>query len=85
MEAILKFNLKDEDDVASHMRCVKSDDMAFVLFDLLHNTKNKVGRLIEMAEDRGEELSGDDGMELVYQELYGLLETYNVDINDLLT
>ena len=43
MEAILKFNLNNQEDNASHMRCVKSDDMAFVLFDLLYNTKKKGG------------------------------------------
>jgi hypothetical protein len=85
MEAILKFNLKDEDDVASHMRCVKSDDMAFVLFDLLYKTKKKVEHIIELAEDRNETMDAHDGMELMYQEIYGLLEKYNVDVDELLT
>ena len=85
MEAILKFNLNDQDDNASHMRCVKSDDMAFVLFDLLHNTKKRVEHIIELAEDRNETMDAYDGMELMYQEIYGLLEKYNVDIDELLT
>lgn len=85
MEAILKFNLKDEEDSASHMRCVKSDDMAFVLFDLLHNTKKRVEHIIELGEDRDEIMDAYDGMELMYQEIYGLLEKYNVDVDDLLS
>lgn len=85
MEAILKFNLNDQDDNASHMRCVKSDDMAFVLFDLLHNTKKRVEHIIELAEDRNETMDAYDGMELMYQEIYGLLEKYNVDVDELLS
>lgn len=85
MEAILKFNLNDQEDNASHMRCVKSNDMAFVLFDLLHNTRNKIEHIIELAEDRNETMDAHDGMELMYQEIYGLLEKYNVDVDELLT
>ena len=85
MEAILKFNLNNQEDNASHMRCVKSDDMAFVLFDLLYNTKKKVEHIIELAEDRNETMDANDGMELMYQEIYGLLEKYNVDVDELLT
>ena len=84
MEAILKFNLNDHEDNASHMRCVKSNDMAFVLFDLLHNTRDKIEHIIEMAEDRNQSLDAQDGVELLYQEIYGLLEKYNVDVDELL-
>jgi len=84
MEAILKFNLNDQEDNASHMRCVKSNDMAFVLFDLLHNTRDKIEHIIEMAEDRNQSLDAQDGVELLYQEIYGLLEKYNVDVDELL-
>lgn len=85
MEAILKFNLNDQDDNASHMRCVKSDDMAFVLFDLLHNTRDKVEHIIEIAEDTNQNIDANDAIELLYQEIYNLLEKYNVDIDELLT
>jgi hypothetical protein len=34
MEAVLKFNLNDEDDVTAHKRCVQSLDMALMLWDI---------------------------------------------------
>lgn len=34
MEAILKFDLSDPDQRREHMRCLKAEDMAIVLFDL---------------------------------------------------
>jgi len=38
-EAILKFDLNDPDDRMSHLRAVKSLDMALALWDIVHNTK----------------------------------------------
>ncbi len=39
MKATLEFDLTDPDDRMEHFRCVKSLDMAIVLFEILHNTK----------------------------------------------
>ena len=41
MEAILKFNLDELEDRMTHLRCVKSTDMAIVLFDVIHNLYNE--------------------------------------------
>lgn len=37
MEAILKFNLDNVDDVMAHKRCTKALDMALVLWEIEHN------------------------------------------------
>jgi len=42
MKAILEFNLDDPDDRMAHMRCVKSTDMAIVLFDIVYNMDRHV-------------------------------------------
>jgi hypothetical protein len=34
MKAILKFDLSDPDDIMSHKRCIKADDMALALFQI---------------------------------------------------
>jgi len=47
MKATLEFDLNDPDDRMEHFRCVKSLDMAIVLFEILHNTKKYVGNQIE--------------------------------------
>lgn len=40
MKGILEFNLNDEDDVMSHLRCVKSLDMAIALFQISQTLYN---------------------------------------------
>lgn len=41
MKAILEFNLDDADDIISHERCVKAEDMAIILWELVHNIQKK--------------------------------------------
>ena len=73
MEAILKFNLDDFDDRKAHLRCIKSLDMACVIFEFLRNSRKK----IENREDN-------DGIEATYSEFYRLLEENNVNIDELI-
>ena len=47
MRAKLKFDLSNEDERMEHFRCVKSLDMAIVLFDILLNLKSRVDDLDE--------------------------------------
>lgn len=47
MEAIIKFNLNDPDDIKSHLRCVKATDMALVLWTIYHMRKE-----LEWLEDQ---------------------------------
>lgn len=42
MEGILKFNLDNHEDTQSHMRAIKSNDMAIVLFELHYNLRKKI-------------------------------------------
>ena len=42
MKATLKFNLEFPDEQKAHLRCVKSTDMAIVLFDILYNARKKI-------------------------------------------
>lgn len=42
MKAILEFNLDDADDIRSHERCVKAEDMALILWEIQYNMKEKM-------------------------------------------
>ena len=60
MKARLEFDLSNEDERMEHFRCVKSLDMAIVLFDILLNLKSRVDDLDEcfaeinrMMDERG--------------------------------
>ena len=47
MEAILKFDLNDPDEIKAHIRCVKATDMALVLWQIYHMRKE-----LEWLEDQ---------------------------------
>ncbi len=52
MKAILEFDLNEHDDKMSHLRCVKSLNMAIVLFELAYNTNNNFKkRFFELLEE----------------------------------
>jgi len=42
MKATLEFNLEDNEDIMAHMRCIKSLDMAMLLWELQMNTKKQI-------------------------------------------
>lgn len=79
MEAILKYNLDNFDDRKAHLRCIKSLDMTYVLFEFLRNSRKKI-------ENREYSKDSDvfDGIEATYSEFYKLLEENNVNIDELI-
>ena len=45
MKGTLEFNLDDEDDIRSHERCVKAEDMAHILWEIQYNMKKRLYNL----------------------------------------
>lgn len=78
MKAILEFNLEDQDDRLEHERCIKSTDMALVLWHFQNNTRKEIERKIESIEDRGMNVTPYDVIEFLYDELQQLLDEHNV-------
>lgn len=74
MKAKLIFDLNDEDDIMSHMRCAKSLDMALLIFSF----PGKLRDLVDRSED-GKYIDE----ELVFQAWQECLDDYKIDINDL--
>lgn len=79
MEAILKYNLDNFDDRKAHLRCIKSLDMACVLFEFLRDSRKKI-------ENREYSKDSDvfDGIEATYSEFYKLLEENGINIDELI-
>lgn len=77
MKAKLKFNLEFPDERKAHMRCVKSTDMAIVLFDILYNAKNKIQH-----ENESEAFLA--GIDSTLNYIRELCEDRNINIDDLL-
>ena len=82
MKATLSYNLNDPDDRMSHMRAVKSLDMASALFDITRNLKKQVERRFEDIDNTNNDVF--DGIEAVFDEIYNILEDNNIDIDELI-
>ena len=77
MKAKLKFNLEFPDERRAHMRCVKSTDMAIVLFDILYNAKKKIHH-----ENESEAFL--EGIDSTLNYIRELCEDRNINIDELL-
>jgi len=74
MEAILKFDLNEPDDVRSHLRCIKALDMACVLWELRNIRKE-----LEWMEEQGELSS-----ETVMSKILEHFDNHNVNADELI-
>ena len=80
MKATLQFNLDDPDDRMAHFRCVKSLDMALVLFEILENTKKNIAFNIE-----GNNISDPyEVLDLVMEKIWEDARAHNVNTDELI-
>jgi hypothetical protein len=75
MEALLKFNMDNPDDQMAHLRCVKSLDMALVIWEFIRNSRKKL-------EDR-EFKDSYEAIEATYERFFELLEEHDINIDKL--
>jgi len=74
MKATLEFNLTDPDEACSHLRCIKSLDMACVLWELRNIRKE-----LEWMEEQGELTS-----ETVMDKILEHFDNHNVNIDEIM-
>jgi hypothetical protein len=82
MKATLSYNLNDPDDRMSHLRAVKSLDMASALFEITRNLKKKIEHRYEDIDNTNNDVF--DGIDAVFDEIYDILEDNNIDIDELI-
>lgn len=82
MKATLSYNLNNPDDRMAHLRAVKSLDMASALFDITRNLKKKIEHRYEDIDNTNNDVF--DGIDAVFDEIYGILEDNNIDIDELI-
>ena len=80
MKAKLEFDLNDPDDRMSHLRAVKSLDMASALFDITR-LKKQVERRFEADTT---EYDSFDVIQDVFDRIYQVLSDNNIDIDELI-
>ena len=79
MKAVLKFNLEFPDEQKAHLRCVKSTNMANVLFDLLCNARKSIAH---EHQDASEDFM--EGVEVVMDRIRELCMDNNINIDELI-
>jgi hypothetical protein len=77
----IKYDLDNKHESVAFERAIRSTDLALILWEILKNRKTAVTNKINSANV---ELSAHDGAELVYDEIYELLQQYEIDIDKLI-
>lgn len=76
MKAKLIFNLDNPEDKTAFMRCSKSEDMAFALFEILRNTKKKVQYHVEFNN-----LDSQEAIDYVYDTIWEIVLENHINID----
>lgn len=78
MKAKLTFDLDDIDDKMAHERCIKSTDMAFVLWEIITNSYRG------LTNGYDEDDSYHKGVDAVYEKLRELMEEHDINPHNLI-
>lgn len=84
MKAILEFDLNEQSDKYNHLRCIKSIDMAYVLFEISNNLKKKCESKINIEADETVQNDISTGIDIVFDKIYELMDEYKINIEELL-
>ena len=79
MKATLEFNLPE--DNTEYLATVKAMDMANFIFELVYNTRKG---LINQLNDSITSQYQQEGIEIVFDKIYELLEHHNIEIDELI-
>jgi len=75
-KAVITWNLNDFEENQDFKRCIKSKDMAMLLWELKHNSYKTCGRKAD------ESVDGD--LHTVFEHINSLFEKFSIDIDDLI-
>jgi hypothetical protein len=78
MKAKLEFDLDDVDDRMAHLRCVKSTDMALVLWEMSLNMRKRVTSGYDEKDDFYR------GVDAVFERYNELMQEHNLDPEELI-
>ena len=78
MKAKLIFDLDDIDDKMAHERCIKSTDMALVLWEIMTNSYRG------LTNGYDEDDSYHKGVDAVYEKLRELMEEHDINPHNLI-
>ena len=71
----LEFDLDDIDDRMAHLRCVKSTDMALMLWDIKQKIRSKLKYSDDLSEDELHQ------WEVMQDEFYSIADDYGINLD----
>jgi hypothetical protein len=71
--AKLEFDLSNPDAKLDHIKCLKANDMASVLFQITHNLQKQIQWHFET--NNGDAI---DGVDRVFEEIHQLMKDYDI-------
>jgi len=77
MKATLEFNLPE--DNTEYLQAIKASDMANVLWEITYNLKKQCLREAETNNESVESKYVIDGIDLVFEKIYKILDDYDID------
>ena len=75
MKAILEYDLNDPNEAIDHMRAVKSGNLTLAIHDML--------AYLRIESERDNNLTGYEMIEVVKEEFSSILESLNIDIDEI--
>jgi hypothetical protein len=81
MKATLEFDLDEIDDRMAHLRCVKSTDMAIVLWEIVTNLEKRVQYEVESFEADSDP---SDGVYAAFRRIRELMDERGINVDDLI-
>lgn len=76
MKVTIEFNLPEENE--EYAISSQAINMHSALFDLLYNTRKKIVRMIESAEDQDKNVNAYDTIDFFYDEIHRILDEHGV-------
>jgi hypothetical protein len=83
-KAILEFDLNDHDDAMEFKRCTQSLDMALAIWEILYNTRKQLHNEAEFEKDGANSLDVFDGIDMVYDRIFDIMNQKGINIDDLI-
>jgi hypothetical protein len=80
----LEFDLSDFDDKMEFERCIKSTDMAIVLFDVIYNYKKSLEYDIEKKEEDGKTPTPYEVLDMFFEKFNNDLSRRGIEIDNLI-
>jgi hypothetical protein len=83
MKGILEFDLNDFDDSLNHKRAVKSNDMAFCLWDISSKLRKEIDYYRDMCHNQNKKISNEEIVEKTMEIINSYFENNNINIEEL--